>query len=185
MKYLDLAYQRWSVRQFDPKPVEQEKLDKVLEAGRLAPTSWNLQPQRVYVVKSEEAMDKLRSVSMMTFGAPVVLVVCYDENEQWHTSLLNDAMPETVDWEDYYTGTLDACFVADQMMMEATELGLGTCLIRGFDEKIIREALDIPENHRIVVMLDLGYEDEFCIDSPGHMGGEPQRKELEETVTYL
>lgn len=136
-------------------------------------------------MKSEEAMDKLRSVSMMTFGAPVVLVVCYDENEQWHTSLLNDAMPETVDWEDYYTGTLDACFVADQMMMEATELGLGTCLIRGFDEKIIREALDIPEQHRIVVMLDLGYEDEFCIDSPGHMGGEPQRKELEATVTYL
>ncbi|MDO5107528.1 MAG: nitroreductase family protein [Coriobacteriaceae bacterium] len=185
MKCLDLIATRYSVRQYDPKPVEKEKLDKVLEAGRLAPTSWNLQPQRVYVLQSEEAMDKLRAVSPMHFGAPVVLVICYDETQEWHTSLLNDAMPETVDWEDYHTGALDCCFVADHMALEATELGLGTCIIRGFDEKIIHDALGLPETSRIVVMLDLGYEDEFCIESPGHLGGEPQRKDLEETVTFL
>ena len=185
MKFLGLASTRWSVRQYSDKPVEQEKLDKILEAGHLAPTSWNLQPQRVYVVKSEEAMDKLRAVTPMTFGAPVVLVVCYDENEEWHAGLLADAMPEAADWEDYHIGTLDACFVADHMVLEATELGLGTCILRGFDEKIIRDALDIPANHRIVVMLDLGYEDEFCIDSPGHLGGEPQRKEVSETTFEL
>ena len=185
MKFHELAYTRWSVRQYSDKPVEQEKLDKVLDAGHLAPTSWNLQPQRVYVVKSEEAMDKLRAVTPMHFGAPVCLIVCYDENEQWHAGLMADAMPEAKDWEDFHTGILDTCFVADHMVLQATELGLGTCIIRGFDADTIHDALGLPESSRIGVMIDLGYEDDYCIDSPGHLGGEPQRKDISETVIEL
>lgn len=185
MKFNDLAYTRWSVRQYSDKPVEQGKLDKVLEAGRLAPTSWNLQPQRVYVVKSEEAMDKLRAVTPMHFGAPVCLIVCYDANEEWHAGLLGESMPEAADWEDFHTGILDACFVADHMVLQATELGLGTCIIRGFDAATIHDALGLPESSRIAVMIDLGYEDDYCIDSPGHLGGEPQRKDISETVIEL
>lgn len=185
MKFHDLANRRWSVRQYSDKPVEQDKLDMVLDAGRLAPTSWNLQPQRVYVLKSEEAMEKLRAVTPMHFGAPVCILVCYDANEEWHAGLLGNAMPEAQDWEDFHTGILDACFVADHMVLQATDLGLGTCIIRGFDAKTIQKAVGLPETSRIAVMIDLGYEDEFCIDSPGHLGGEAQRKQLSETVFEL
>ena len=70
MKFSELAAQRYSVRRFDSRPVEQDVLDQILETGRLAPTAKNLQPQRIYVVRSEVLLAKLRAITAMTFDAP-------------------------------------------------------------------------------------------------------------------
>ena len=83
MKFSELAAQRYSVRRFDSRPVEQDVLDQILETGRLAPTAKNLQPQRIYVVRSEALLAKLRTITTMTFDAPQVLIICADPSEAW------------------------------------------------------------------------------------------------------
>ena len=78
-EFLELAKKRYSVRSFSSRPVEEEKVALVLEAGRLAPTATNAQPQRVLVLSGQEDMEKLAQCSKFTFGAPMALVVCADE----------------------------------------------------------------------------------------------------------
>ena len=75
MTFQELTRERYSVRSFLDAPIEEEKLNLILEAGRVAPTACNFQPQKIYVAKSVEAREKLASVCRCTFGAPVILVV--------------------------------------------------------------------------------------------------------------
>ena len=81
MSFLELAKNRYSERFFDPRPVEQEKLDKILEAGRVVPTACNYQPQRFYVLRPPEALAKARMVTPFHYNAP--LLVCYNLNTVW------------------------------------------------------------------------------------------------------
>ena len=78
MSFSELAEQRYSVRKYDSRPIEQEKMQKILEAGRLAPTAVNYQPQRILVVQGE-AMETMKGCSPCLYGAPVAMVVCYDK----------------------------------------------------------------------------------------------------------
>ena len=126
MAFIDLCRERYSVRQYDTRPVEDEKLALILEAGRLAPTACNYQPQRIYVIQSEAACKKLSGLTRMTYNAPVSLLVCYDKNESWKNTLKTFG-------EEYEGGEMDACIVGTQMMNMATELGLGTLWARGFN----------------------------------------------------
>jgi len=169
MSFMDLCRERFSVRKFDPRPVEEEKLEQILEAGRIAPTACNYQPQRVYVVKSEEARAKLSSVTRMTYGAPLVLLVCYDANESRKNT------PQTFG-EDYDGGEMDACIVGTQMMYMATELGLGTLWARGFNATQIHDVMGLPENIRVSFLLDVGYPAENSVNR------HTPRKSLNETV---
>ena len=75
MEFLELAKERYSERFFDPRPVEQEKLDKILEAGRVVPTACNYQPQKFFVIRSEEAMAKLRKVTAFHYNVPLMIPV--------------------------------------------------------------------------------------------------------------
>ena len=172
MDFIDVCKQRYSVRQFDPRPVEEEKLNQILEAGRLAPTACNYQPQRIYVIRSEEARDNLSSVTRMTYGAPIVLLVCYDRNESWKNTVKTFG-------EDYDGGEMDACIVGTQMMNMATELGLGTLWARGFNSQKIHDAFDLPENIVVSFILDVGYPSEKSVNR------HTPRKALSETVTEL
>ena len=83
MDFEALAKARYSLRKFDPRPVEQEKLDLVLEAGRNAPTAHNLQPQRIFVLRSPEALEKADRCAGVHFHPPLLLVVAYDAAEAW------------------------------------------------------------------------------------------------------
>ena len=157
MSFMDLCRERYSVRKFDPRPVEDEKISQILEAGRIAPTACNYQPQRVYVVKSEEARAKLSSVTRMTYGAPVVLMVCYDKDKSWKNT------PQTFG-EDYDGGEMDTCIVGTQMMYMATELGLGTLWARGFNARQIHDAMGLPENIIVSFLLDVGYPAEGSVN---------------------
>src|SRR5690625_79341 len=100
-----------ATRKFKNKKVEPEKLNKILEAGRLAPTAKNLQPQKIYVANSNESLEKIDKVSPCRYGAPTVLIVCSDKNVAWTK-------------EDYSTYEMDACIVATHMMLEATNIGI-------------------------------------------------------------
>ena len=83
MDFLELVSKRYSERNFSETPIEQEKLDKILESGRLVPTACNYQPQKFYVLKSKKALELASKVTPFTYNAPVIILVCYDKNEVW------------------------------------------------------------------------------------------------------
>ena len=83
MNFLELAADRFSVRSFSEKPVEQEKIDLILKAAQLAPTAVNFQPQMIYVLKSPEAMTKINRLCRCIYGAPMVFLICSDERKTW------------------------------------------------------------------------------------------------------
>lgn len=172
MGFMDLCRERYSVRQFENRPVEKDKLMKILEAGHLAPTACNYQPQRIYVFRSEEARAKLAEHTRMTYGAPVCLLVCYDKTESWKNT-------KKTFGEDYDGGEMDACIVGTQMMNMATELGLGTLWARGFNAQTIHDAFGLPENIVVSFLLDIGYP------ASGSANRHTPRKKLSATVTEL
>lgn len=109
MEFNDLIDERFSVRNFKKDAIEQEKLDKILDAGRIAPTARNFQPQRFYVLKTEEAFEKLGTARAMAYEAPVVIMVCADMNTVWKNGVE----------EDYNTSDMDCSIAATYMMLAA------------------------------------------------------------------
>ena len=174
MDFLELSKQRYSVRSFSDKPVEQEKLDKILEAGRLAPTAKNTQSQKIFVLKSKEALGRINAVTPMTYHAPVVLMVCYDKN-------LSYKNPNETHYVGYEGGAVDAAIVTTEMMMEATDLGLGTLWARGFDAQKIFDAFPEVAGLEVVCLLDIGYPSETSAPSERHT----LRRPLSETVVNM
>ena len=114
MEFLELARNRYSERSFAAKPVEEEKLYKILEAGRIAPTACNNQPQRFYVLKSRDALNKAAKLTH-TYNAPVVILVCYVESDAWHNPR-----------DGFCSGDMDASIAASSMMFEA-EMVCSSC----------------------------------------------------------
>jgi len=167
--FLTLAHDRYSVRKFADTPIEQEKVVKILEAGRIAPTAVNSQPQMIYVAQSEEAMAKLNEVSPCIYGAPQCFILCYND----------ETVCKRGEFDNY--GQIDGTIVFTHMMMEATELGLGTCLVGYFDEAKLVEAFNIPSNMHPVLLMPFGYAAEDSAPSPKHTDYRP----VEETIAYL
>ncbi len=163
------AEKRYSCRSFEQRPVEKSDMDKILEAGRIAPTAGNFQPQRIIVVNTPEGMRKLAQCTHYTYGAPAALIVCYDENEVWVRN-----------YDGKNAGDVDASIVATQMMLQAAELDIGTCWIGHFDPWKIKELFNIPEHVVPVAILDMGYPGEKGQPHPVHW----KRKALSETVVY-
>ncbi|MGI6345258.1 MAG: nitroreductase family protein [Bacillota bacterium] len=145
MSFFELARRRFSVRQFEARKVEQEKLDIILEAGRIAPTAANRQPQRILVVQSEEGLEKASRAARI-HGAPLLLIVCADRNLAWRRA---------ADGSD--SVYIDASIVTDHMMLAATDLGLGSLWICGFRPDALRQEFDIPEHLVPVNILAIGY----------------------------
>lgn len=172
MSFYDLVKERYSVRNFADRAIEEEKLKQILEAGSFAPTAMNEQPQRIFVLRSPEALEKVRNVTRMTYNAPVVLLICYDKNISWKAHKFGD---------DYDAGEMNACIVTTTMMMQAAELGVGSLWVRGYCTKNVIEEFDLPENIVPVCMLDLGYPVEGYQPSPMHFSRLP----LDATVKEL
>lgn len=154
--------------------MEDDKLNVILEAGRLAPTAANRQPQKIYVVRSADSMAKLCGLCRMTYGAPMALMICYDENIRWKSTVATFG-------EDYEGGEVDAAIVTSAMMMQATELGLGSLWVRGMNAQLIHDEFGLPENEHLVAMLMLGYADEEASANKRRSA----RKPLKETVREL
>ena len=122
MDLLQLMQDRYSVRLYAEKEVEEEKLDAVLKAALIAPTAKNNQPFRIYVLKSAEALEKIRNLTRCAFNAPVVLLFTYNKDEQWNNPLE----------EGIVSGVEDTAIVATHAMLEAVEQGLGSCWVNYF-----------------------------------------------------
>ncbi len=150
MEFLELAKQRYSERRFDSRPIEQEKLDRILEAGRVVPTACNYQPQRFYLIRRAEAMAKLKQVTPFHYNVPLMILVCYDARTVWRN-------PQDRWYENYNSGEQDASIAAATMMYEAEELGIHSIWIRGFDSKTVSQTFKLPESVVPVMMLGLGY----------------------------
>ena len=171
MTFKELAEKRFSVRKFDPRPIEPEKLQAVLEIGNLAPTAKNAQPHKIYAVQSAEKLELLKELSPSTYGAPTVLVFTVDKNQEWH----NPYEP------DFVSGEEDASIVATHIMLAAAEQGLGTCWVNMFKPTETVKALGLPENEKAILLMPIGYAAEGVSPNPNHTNCKP----LDEIVKYL
>ena len=169
MNFKSLAEERYSVRKFSNKPIEKEKLDLVLKAGQLAPTACNYQPQRILVIESQAALEKLKEFTSYHFNASVVLLICYDNT----VSCKNSFNGKDV-------GDKDGSIVTTHMMLQAADIGLGTTWVGYFNPELTIKAFNIPENYVPVALLPIGYPAEDGTPSPMHS----KRVPLEETVFY-
>lgn len=147
MGFLELAAERYSVRKFKKQKIEDKKMEKILEAAKVAPTAVNYQPQKIYILESDEAMETLRSVCKNTFGAPEALLICYDENRAWKNSLR----------EGYNSGEVDCAIVATHMMLEAWEQGIGSCWVGAFNAEEVAEAFALEKHIKPVVVMPIGF----------------------------
>ena len=170
-KFFELAKKRYSVRKFSDKPIEKEKLNRVLEVGNLAPTAKNQQPHRIYVIQSEKSLAKLKELTHCGYGAKTVLLFTYNTDETWKNPLE----------EGINSGVEDVSIVATHIMFEATELGLSTCWCNYFPNSKLEETFNIPKNEKSVLIMPIGYADENSNPSPLHT----KKKELYQIVKYL
>ena len=169
-EFLHLAAERYSVRRFRHEPVSQEAIDKILQAGHLAPTGCNFQPQRIFVIRSAEGMEKLRACTKCHFDAPMAMLVCYNKTECW-----------TRKYDGEQAGWTDASIVTTHMMLQAHDIGVGTTWVMHFDPFAVREAFSLPENIVPVALLPMGYPAEDAQPHPLHS----QMRPMEEVVSYL
>ena len=167
--FLDMTRERWSVRNFKPEQISNEHMARILEAGRNAPSACNYQPQRVLVLQSDEALAQVSAVTHWALNAHTVLLVCADLTESW----------KNVDGCD--SAEVDATIALDHMMMEAWECGVGSTWVRGFDERVMRSAFNLPPSWKIVAMMPMGYPAENAHPSTWHFN----RKSTEELYRVL
>jgi len=177
MSFLELVRTRQSVRRYAERPVEPEKLQRCLEAARLAPSASNAQDWGFIVVDdpqlksavARETIAPLRSFNTFTDQAPV-LVVVLSEKPKVVTRTLWKAFGR-----DY--GLIDVGIAAEHFCLQAAEEGLGTCMLGWFDEKKIKDLLGIPPGPRVDLVIALGYPAEAKV-------GPKRRKPLEAIVSY-
>lgn len=169
MSLLETAKRRYSVRSYSDRAIEEEKLEKILEAAHVAPTAANLQPVKLLVVRSKEGLGKIEKAANI-YGAPVAILVCADHGKAWKRP-----------FDGKMSTDIDASILTDHMMLEATELGLGTVWICYFKPDVIREEFDLPEGLEPINILAVGYTEEVPADSNRHSS---MRIPVEELVTY-
>lgn len=169
MDFLTLAKERYSVRSYKADQVPAEIVEKILEAGRLAPTACNNQPQRIIAVQSEAGLEKFRKCTHCHFSAPLAFIVCVDKNECW-----------TREFDGKKSADVDGAIVTTHMMLEAAELGIGTCWVMYFIPEAVVTEFELPENLEPVAVLTAGYPSEDAKPAPRH----EQRKPLSETIRY-
>lgn len=158
MSFMELAKNRYSVRKFTDEDVSQNLLDKIIEAGMVAPTAKNNQPQRIYVIKSPEGLAKIDALTPCRYGAPVVFLFAYNEDEEWK----NPKQAGIV------SGQQDVSIVATHMMLEAKDLGLDTLWINFFPNSETEKAFSLPKNEKAVLLMALGHASPDAKPSESH-----------------
>jgi nitroreductase len=166
MQFQDLIKQRRSVRAYRPDPVEDEKLQQVLEAARLAPSAANYQPFQLIVVHTagrEEALKDLYQREWI-LQAPILILACGDPGQAWMNPNGSSYL------------LVDVAIAVDHLTLAAAELGLGTCWIASFDPVVAREAFQLPRDIESLILVPLGY--------PADEPQPKERKPLRELVRY-
>ena len=168
MEFFDLVKKRRSIRKYKPRLVSDRDIEYILNAARLAPSSKNRQCWKYVVVKDKKIIEKIASSRPESkewlVEAPVMIVACADPNESSRR-----------EGKDYYL--FDVALSFEHLLLAAKERDLATCCIAGFDEKTVKDAIELPENIRVVVFTPLGYAAE-------EKGEITDRKPLEEIIFY-
>jgi nitroreductase len=166
MDFLELSKLRYSVRAYRPDPVEDSKLQQVLEAARLAPTAANRQPFQLIVIHTAGRQEELKRLYHREWfsQAPLVIGICTLPSTAWVRR----------DGKNY--ADVDATIAMDYLILAAAALGLGTCWVAAFDPAAAREILQLPELVEPIAFTPLGY--------PADQPIPKKRKSLAELVRY-
>jgi nitroreductase len=168
MDFMTLVRERYSVRAYEAVPVEDDKLDQVLQAARLAPTAANRQPFQVIVIHTagrEEELQRVYPKPWFTEGPLVVGIVALPA-ESWYRKK----------YDDMNYCYVDCAIAMDHLILAAHELGLGTCWIADFNPGAAREVLELPDGAELVAITPLGY--------PNDEPKPKRRKSLSDLVRY-
>lgn len=169
MNFSNLIKDRFSCRKFKDQSVEQEKIDKILEAAMVAPTAVNKQPQRILVLTDREKLADLKKCTKYDFDAPLCFIICTDKEKAY-----------TRGYDQKNSAEIDASIVTTHMMLQAQALGLGTTWVMAFNPTSAREVFKVPDNLEIVAMLPTGYPADDAPVNPLHT----KYIELDEMVSY-
>ncbi len=168
MEFNDVIKKRTATRKFSNKKISQDDIEKILEAGNLAPTAKNFQPQFIYVVISEEGLKKIEEITPCRYNAQCCLLVCSDKEKAFHK-------------DDYSTFEMDATIVATHMILEAANLNIDSTWIEAFDKNEAKNVFNLNDNIDPVCIINLGYKTDDCPENPMHN----QRKNINEMIKYI
>lgn len=145
MDLLETILNRYSVRAYLNKPVEEEKLEKIMGAGLHSASAHHRQPYKVYVVREKKLrMEIVKAQSLINFWlkeAPVIMVICILSGDQ----------------KDCKYPYIDSGIMLSNLMLAATSLGLGSCACGAFDGEKVKKILELPENFKPIICLPIGY----------------------------
>jgi nitroreductase len=177
MKFLDLVKTRQSVRKYLDKPVEREKIERCLEAARLAPSASNSQPWNFIVVDdpklkeavAKETFSQLISFNHFSLQAPVLIILISER-----PGFLNK-VAEAI--KDKQFSLIDIGITAENLCLQAAEEGLGTCMLGWFNEKGVKKLLNISLSKRVELIITMGYSESNEIRPK-------KRKEMDQIRSY-
>ena len=163
LDFFDVVKNNRSIRKYQDKMVETEKLERILEAARLAPSTMNRQPYQLFVITNKEILSKIESTCKQQWKAPLMIALVSSPKEAWVRE----------DGEEYWK--TDAAIAMNQVSLAAFVEGLGTCWIVEFKENAVKEILSVDSELRIPFLLSLGYPSD-------NKGAITNRKKIESLV---
>ncbi len=168
MDFNKVLQSRYSVRSFASTPVEQQKIDNILNAFKSAPTAMNMQPVRVYVVNNPDTVKKMTKATPCVYGAPLIFAICHDDDKC------------CVQQSGRRLGEMDASIAATYIMLAAANEGLGSCWVCRFDADVTKQVLGIEDNKIVQCLMIVGYPEKDSAPSDRHF----KRLDLSESVIY-
>ena len=169
MEFEKLIKERFSVRSFKQEHLPQSLINKILNAGHIAPTGCNFQPQRILVLNTDEAIEKLKGCTKCHFNAPTAMLICHNKDESWKRV-----------YDGALSSPVDAVIVTTHMMLAAQNEGIGSCWVMHFNPEAMRSAFNIPQNIDPVALLVMGYPSDDAKPLDMHS----TYRDINETVFY-
>ena len=169
MSFSDLIKERFSCRKFKNTEVEQEKIDRILNAALVAPTAVNKQPQRILVLNDKQKLSRLNECTKFSFDAPLCFIICYDSATAYNRG-----------YDGKNSAEIDASIVTTHMMLAAASLGIGTTWVMHFDPVAMRKEFEVPANYEPVAVLIMGYPAPDAEPSAMHK----ERRSVSELVSF-
>ncbi len=168
MEFFEVLYKRKSIRSYKKDPVSEEKLKKVLDAARVAPSACNKQPWHFIVIREEKIRKELQEAYSKEwfYSAPVIVCACGEVSKNWVRKYDN---------KNY--NDVDVTIAMDHLILAATAEGLGTCWIAAFNPEVVRKVLNLPQGIEPVALTPLGYPEET-------FGGKTDRKTLSDIIHW-
>jgi len=170
MDFDTVIQNRYSCRAFSAQEVEPEKVDRILEAGRIAPTAVNKQPVHIWALSDPDTLEAVKGVTRSNYGAPLILVVGCHPADAWVRR-----------YDGKNGAEVDAAIVATYLMLAAENEGLSTLWVGSFDPSLLLNLLPAAEGYELVAMINVGYPSPDSNPSAMHS----ERKPLEELVTRV